>query len=1202
MGEKTGRIMAVFSLFILFCAIAVYFFLSGHDVGTSLFKKSMEAAVTSLPGLAVISGSVSGNPVTGYDAENVHLRLGERDVATVKRLTVRLSLRSLARGEVRVRRVILRGAAFQSSDFLSLFSRESRFRSISFPDAENIPSLVILGSSAKTPQGELFVESFRTSPGKKDFSVLGRGTFRSVPLELEARVALGEVLSVREGVLKAGNAAFTLEGSIVPLLSLKGNMKNGDLETIAGLAGIAGYSEGAVSTSFSLEMSGGFPLLSGEGTVREGKVWGLPLEGGFSWSLGEGKATLKPRGGTIFSAPAEGIVSFTLGQKTEAEIRIQAKKTDLKALAGRFPWLSFARGVLASLAVDLKGPLGRLSGSITFSAADSVLQGFPVSDLKGTISLPGGTAFLLDASGNWLGSPVTASGTVIGGNTSGDPSRISLRSVSLNLKKAGDFLFAKLGLAGQGRGEVSLLLPRDGIPRIEGKITASKASILGVAGEDLAASFKGTTRELDLSSLTFSLSGGGVLSGKGSLSGLEGKTPLLSLEGTGKGIPGNFFQYIAFGGKLTGTGGRMEAGWWVKGPLSSPAMEFLLKGGEAPLLDILPLRNARARVRLERGELSLAEGAASLFGGKIVFEGKCSLPSSSLSVSGSFSSLAVKDLLSLAEGFSGSGNGFLSGGFSLSGKTSSPLLSVSVASPELSVGNLPVTGLRIKADGTLSSLRISEFQGRLFKVPLAAKGEVPLSKGGKADLRISAKNMEIRPLAAAFLPGVSLGGNADLDLFLAGRVGENLSPVFAASIPMLSLQGVLLENVKATVKPGKENDYALSLEGLLGESILDVAGKASFTPGGVRISLSNRKRIDLGKTAAALSASSAGIVAGTADFTMKGLMGTETYSWEGRITSPSLGIYRTEAKEVAIPFAWTKKGISVTGGSARWHGGRAGLDGTLDPFKGRWEGTFSVKEFDLGSATSRLLGKRGTISGTADLSLRGNGTGGAVGMVFGSGQLSARNGKLSGFQSLKSVSSRGEVNFSSVLASFNVDGRNIFLLPGSRVSAPVGDEVYRYFSASGSIGWNNSPLDLKCLGDINVRALNAFLGALQGFISVDGNPLTDPLFLQRFLSGLLGGYSSRDFQETTFNLKGTWEHPLISDLKVPGKASSVVIPDGSGPVKKNEPEIKITVEIPTGEGKDTSPGTEEQMKKQILENLMRTIIRPGGSGDGGTSD
>jgi len=289
--------------------------------------------------------------------------------------------------------------------------------------------------------------------------------------------------------------------------------------------------------------------------------------------------------------------------------------------------------------------------------------------------------------------------------------------------------------------------------------------------------------------------------------------------------------------------------------------------------------------------------------------------------------------------------------------------------------------------------------------------------------------------------------------------------------------------------------------------------------------------------------------------------------------------------------------LAIAGGKGTYHEGDAIFDGKVDPATMRWEGTLSVKGMNLASASERILEGKGKISGSADLTMRGSGTGGMLGLVFGNGQISAKDGSVSGFESIKSVSNSGEIRFSSLLASFNMDGRSIFLLPGSRLSAPPGDNVYRYLSASGSIGWNDSPLDLKCVGDINIRALNAFIGALQGILTIDGNPLTDPQFLQRFLTGLVGGMAVRDFRETSFNLKGTWESPEMLDLKVSSGAAPLTIPRSNGSTGKNETQIKITVEIPTGSGKDTSASTEEQVKKQLLENIMKSIIKPGTAED-----
>ena len=503
-----------------------------------------------------------------------------------------------------------------------------------------------------------------------------------------------------------------------------------------------------------------------------------------------------------------------------------------------------------------------------------------------------------------------------------------------------------------------------------------------------------------------------------------------------------------------------------------------------------------------------------------------------------------------------------------------------------------VRSLAAKAEGTLSSLKLTSFSARILDAPGTAEGTLELKQKGKISLSALSRELDLRKLSAAFFPDVSLGGTAAGKVTLSGTLGGKLSAVFSGTSPLITFSGLLLEKAAFSLKPDGKGAYALAAEGILGKSILAVEGKMAFTPKGTEITLKNSKKIDLGATASGLSAQAAGMVSGEADFTARGILGEKGNSWEGRIRSASLGFYRTEVKAVDIPFTWKDGRINVRDGKAEYHGGQAAASGMVDPATMRWEGNLTVKGMDLGNATEKILGGKGSVTGKADLTARGSGTGGMVGMVFGSGQLSAKDGTVSGFDALKTVSPTGVVKFSSVLASFNLDGRNIFLLPGSRVSAPVGDDVYRYFSASGSLGWNDSPLDLKCVGDINVRALNAFLGALQGIIAVDGNPLTDPAFLQKFLSGLLGGMSVRDFRETSFNLKGTWDAPVLTDLKVtaPATPASIPRPNGSG---KNETQIKITVEIPTGEGKDTSTSTEDQVKKQLLENIMKQIIRPG---------
>ena len=687
------------------------------------------------------------------------------------------------------------------------------------------------------------------------------------------------------------------------------------------------------------------------------------------------------------------------------------------------------------------------------------------------------------------------------------------------------------------------------------------------------------------------------MTGKGTISGLGG-APVAAFEGEGKNIPWSLIESLAAPSRPLEASGRADLKWSARMEGGRTTANFNLQGRDEPLSSLLPLRGSSLKGGYSGDGLTISEGGASLWGGKVNLAGKISSLSQApvLDLKGTFSGLGLRPAAADLGMALRDAEGALKGTFALGGKASAPTLALTLEGPKLSLGALPVEGLAGKVEGTLKGIKLSAFTAKILGVAASLEGGAELKKGGKVNLSVSAPELDLRKFTAALGIEMALAGKVKGRLSLEGAMGGDLRALFSAESPLLSYHGLLLEKARIGVEPAGKGLYKITAEGALGKADLALEGRVSFLPGGTEIELKNTKKIDLAAAAAALSTQAAGMVSGDADFTASAVIGEKSMKWQGRILSSALGFYNTEAGDIDIPFTWEGGPVLFTGGKGTYYGGRAAISGKLDPSTMRWEGDLTVEAMDLEKATGPILGDRGKITGKGDLTVRANGGGGIVGMVFGGGKLSAKDGALWGFEALKNVSPSGEVPFAAVLASFNLDGRNIFLLPGSRVSAPLGNDVYRYFSASGSLGWNESPLDLKCTGDINVRALNAFLGALQGFIAVDGNPLTDPAFLQKFLTGLLGGMSVRDFRETSFNLKGTLKDPLLTDLKVTSPAAPTVIPK-SGGSGKDETKIKITVEIPTGEGKDTSPSTEDQVKKQLLENIMKQIIRPGTDDD-----
>ena len=1188
-GKKKKILYMIFLLPVIVIGFFSFFLLSGQDVAVSTYKETIQNIIYKTPGWSFDSGPISGNPVTGYVAEDVRIFYREKEIARAKSLAVRLSLLSLAKGNPEASRITVREVFLPAEDFFAAL-RETDFPSSGDSSLDNLPVVVLSSALLSAAGGDIFLENFRLSPGEGSITFAGTGTLLSLPLEVGGSLVAEDGLSVSNAFLKAGEAVLTLSGSLSPEVTLEGTLEKLSLRQIAPLASLPSGAKGTLSSTVTLSRPGGSLLLSGEGILTDGNINGLEADGKFSWSADGEKLTLDPEDAVVFSSPVRGNLSFFFGEEPQAEMNLFLKNVRFGEWTGFFPWLSSVGGTLSTLDVSLAGPLDSLSGPVKFSTSNILVTGIPGTDVKGAVVLEESARFTLQAAGRWHGSPVTVDG---GSEPDGKGLRFLLRSESLDLKKAGAAYWPALSLEGTGTADGKILLSEGGDLQVIGFLKAPKFALFGTKGETLSVAFTGDEKALDFSSLSLKTPGGGELSGSGKVSALHTKDPEVIFSGSGRNIPASFFESLLSQNSALDGKGAFDLQWTVSGPLGKPSASFQLKGKDTPLSSLLPLRKVTLSGKYAGNKLLLSDGSATLFGGQVSLGGEVNISGApSLDLRGKISGLPFASLGALGGEDLPKGKGDISGEFALTGRADSPKISLALAAPSLSLEETSLEDLRLIAEGTLPALKIEEFSARFGKSLLSARGSVNLVKGGEINLKASGKELDLRTLSAAFFPGAPIGGSLDGEISLTGTLGGKQTLLFSGTAPLVTFHGILLENVEATLRPKGQDHFAFSLEGLMGASRLALTGELEPGDDGVAFTLKNSKKIDIAATAAGYSTQAAGMVRGEADFEAKGRAGKGGVTAEGTISSGKVGFYRTEATDVKIPFLWKDNLMTVRGGKAVYHGGAADLSGTVDPASMRWDGNLSVKEFSLESATTRMLDGKGTVTGAADLTMRGSGTGGMVGLVFGSGQLAAREGAVKGFEAVKSVSPSGEIPFTSVLASFNVDGRNIFLLPGSRISAPPGNDVYRYFSASGSLGWNDSPLDLKCLGDINVRALNAFLGALQGIVSIDGNPLTDPQFLSNFLTGLLGGMSVRDFRETTFNLKGSWESPALTDLKVKSNQMPAQIPR-SGPSNNGETKIKIAVEIPTGEGKDTGASTEDQVKKQLLENIMKQIIRPG---------
>ena len=106
-------------------------------------------------------------------------------------------------------------------------------------------------------------------------------------------------------------------------------------------------------------------------------------------------------------------------------------------------------------------------------------------------------------------------------------------------------------------------------------------------------------------------------------------------------------------------------------------------------------------------------------------------------------------------------------------------------------------------------------------------------------------------------------------------------------------------------------------------------------------------------------------------------------------------------------------------------------------------------------------------------------------MQDGNGKLEILDGEISGFEGAQTVSNMiggKPLKFHSALFTFTLDGRTIYIIPGSRISAPQEDPVYRYITLDGRVTMQHE-VDLSFMGNVNIRALNALIVGFQGVLN-----------------------------------------------------------------------------------------------------------------------
>lgn len=274
--------------------------------------------------------------------------------------------------------------------------------------------------------------------------------------------------------------------------------------------------------------------------------------------------------------------------------------------------------------------------------------------------------------------------------------------------------------------------------------------------------------------------------------------------------------------------------------------------------------------------------------------------------------------------------------------------------------------------------------------------------------------------------------------------------------------------------------------------------------------------------------------------------------------------------------------LSLGEGNALLYGGKltAGVALWLEGLE--WQAKAHAEDVDIEPLLKEVVALEGRVTGKASLDLEAKGKGANTKNLSGQGKFQAKDGEIADFKAVKAaaaIAGRKSIRYSTAAANFVIDGVSVYIIPGSRMTAPAGDPLYRYVNIDGSVFYTKR-LELHGMAEVNLQVLNAFVGAVKG-VATGGASIQEAL--QGLLGGMIPGSSTGDFREVTFDVAGTLDSPKLMSLQVQRK------PTDEQPAETIEDEQQLKLDIPVGSGAESDDSTGDQLKKQILQQIFKSI-------------
>lgn len=1177
-------------------------------------------------------GALRWHPIFGLSVRDIEVARSGEKMLSVGRVTASLSVPSLIGGSPRLSRISVTGVDTSMEKIQALIPKTEKKSDAPL----NIPIDVIFLRDVKvdTPYGAVAVDKGAVRiEDSSHFDADVSASVNGVPLRIDGAVENrpdgGWISSGLAVHLADGRAE--LSGALFPSQDVKFALADFDLSVAAQLVpkineyGIKGLLSGEGSASL---IDGKF-VSDGSGTLNKAVVRGMPLDGvSVKWNVTPEMIKAELNQGKVFDSELAG--SFELDMtKPDKYLKFSAEAKNLRfddwknrLGGGANGAAASASGEISSLTANLEGPLNALKGRVELGPSQLDYKQIKLKDLRGSAVFDGKPAGVLDLTGTSEGRALALKGTLSLGDKI--PTDLTFTSEGIVLDKVLKSFpqTAKLNTEGSiavsgtckglmGKWVVGLRAstPSVSVDKI-GKISnisviASYAMETGVFSlERSSAQWNGVTA---------------TAAGSFSQNGADGGA--LDFKGTFKNADVKRFYAYADILKSLKIAGVASGSWSVTGTPSAPVVKANVATGTAQFRT-LKIAKLEAGVAYSGNSLKLSPLTAYVGGGSGTVNCDVTLPSkkadgtpvpASWKMNGQFSKVdfsIINGLLEANEDISGEVSGKVTAGSAEDGLN----WSFDFSGKKLAWREFRVDELAGLITGSPKEILIKSSSGVFLKGETSGSGRIEMPAPGqsfadaKLEIRAGIKKLNLYELVRRHLPSVrSVQGLVDGDVVVSGTVGNPRFDATARVAP-LRYRGFMLPIIDVKCGGNMKEVEITEAKAVLRDGDFGAHGRFWSEEGEWYGDFDIKgSDIDVRQFSAYMPDNFRERLGGTADFSMEGSGKLADISGSGLITSPYLRLLGVKFEDLSAPFYVSKHYMIVEDLKAKTNGGTLSGGAGFDFENSRWGGNLTVMGTDLKALMNQLApNMKGSISGKADLKIRGSGASGRMSTIRGGGALSLTDGEISGFsfvEKAKKFTGGKPIRYKTVQATFTYMDGIFTLLPGSQAVAPDGDMLYRNVMVDGAIN-SDKELSFFALGKINIRALNSVLGAFQGIISAGADLASGSLnkeeALQNILGGVISGFTKNEFKFISMGIGGTVSKPEIMHLRVSQtmnmRSSKALIPSSGGDPEDNQSTkdgnttFRFKFEIPMGPGADVGGGMSKgNFVGQTLENLINNI-------------